>query len=51
MIPSGTIPPNPAELLMSDKMEVLFKTVKKKYDYIIVDTAAVGLVTDTLIIS
>ena len=32
-------------------MEVLFNAVKNKYDYIIVDTAAVGLVTDTLLIS
>ena len=51
MISSGTIPPNPAELLMDDKLGVLFNAVKNKYDYIIVDTAAVGLVTDTLLIS
>ena len=51
MISSGTIPPNPAELLMDEKMETLFNAVKNKYDYIIVDTAAVGLVTDTLLIS
>ena len=51
MISSGTIPPNPAELLMDDKLGVLFNAVKIKYDYIIVDTAAVGLVTDTLLIS
>ena len=51
MLPSGTIPPNPAEVLMSDKMELLFKTIKDKYDYIIVDTSAVGLVTDTFIIA
>lgn len=51
VIPSGTIPPNPAELLMSDRINYLFEHVKKKYDYIVVDTAAVGLVTDTLIIS
>jgi capsular exopolysaccharide synthesis family protein len=50
VITSGTIPPNPAELLMSDKMVSIFKTVKDNYDYIIVDTAAVGLVTDTLIL-
>jgi capsular exopolysaccharide synthesis family protein len=50
-IPSGTIPPNPSELLMSDRVNFLFEHVKKKYDYIIVDTAAVGLVTDTLLIS
>ncbi len=51
VLTSGTIPPNPAELLMSGKMELLFETVRKDYDYIVVDTAAVGLVTDTLIIS
>ncbi|QRM90158.1 polysaccharide biosynthesis tyrosine autokinase [Lacinutrix sp. WUR7] len=51
VIPSGVIPPNPSELLMSDRVGELFESVKNKYDYIIVDTAAVGLVTDTLLIS
>lgn len=51
IIPAGTIPPNPAELLMKDRVSVLFEKVKKQYDYIVVDTAAVGLVTDTLLIS
>jgi len=51
VIPSGPIPPNPSELLMSDRVGELFEDVKKKYDYIIVDTAAVALVTDTLLIS
>lgn len=51
VIPSGTIPPNPAELLMSDRVKFLFENVIEDYDYIIVDTAAVGLVTDTLLIS
>lgn len=51
VIPSGTIPPNPAELLMSDRVNFLFENVKKTYDYIIVDSSAVGLVTDTLLIS
>ncbi|MEZ4793623.1 MAG: polysaccharide biosynthesis tyrosine autokinase [Gelidibacter sp.] len=51
VIPSGTIPPNPAELLMSSRVKYLFEHVKEDYDYIIVDTAAVGLVTDTLLIS
>ncbi|WP_033958621.1 GumC family protein [Psychroserpens jangbogonensis] len=50
VIPSGAIPPNPAELLMSDRVTYLFDNAKKQYDYIIVDTAAVGLVTDTLLI-
>lgn len=51
IISCGTIPPNPAELLMDEKLKTLFNAVKNKYDYIIVDTAAVGLVTDTLLIS
>jgi tyrosine-protein kinase Etk/Wzc len=51
VITSGTIPPNPAELLMDSRVKLLFDTVKKKYDYIIVDTSAVGLVTDALLIS
>jgi len=51
IIPCGTIPPNPAELLLDDNLEILFNAVKNKYDYIIVDTSAIGLVTDTLLIS
>ncbi|MGJ5643156.1 GumC family protein [Formosa sp. S-31] len=51
VIPSGTIPPNPAELLLSNRVAELFETVNNQFDYIIVDTAAVGLVTDTLLIS
>lgn len=49
MIPSGTTPPNPSELLMKPGMEELFEQVKKEYDYVIVDSAPVGLVTDTLV--
>lgn len=51
LLPSGVVPPNPAELLMNGKIEQLFEEVKKEYDYIIVDTAPVSLVTDTLIIA
>ncbi|RKE95295.1 GumC family protein [Ichthyenterobacterium magnum] len=51
VIPSGAIPPNPAELLMSERVKELFSEAKNNYDYIVVDTAAVGLVTDTLLIS
>ncbi|MCX7548378.1 polysaccharide biosynthesis tyrosine autokinase [Xanthomarina sp. F1114] len=51
IIPSGTIPPNPAELLMNKRVKELFDEVSTQYDYVIVDTAAVGLVTDTLLIS
>lgn len=51
ILPAGIIPPNPAELLMSKKVDVLFTTLKAQYDYIIVDTAPVSLVTDTLLIA
>jgi tyrosine-protein kinase Etk/Wzc len=51
ILPAGIIPPNPAELLMSKKVDVLFNELKSQYDYIIVDTAPVSLVTDTLLIA
>lgn len=50
-LPAGTIPPNPAELLMGNKIVEMFNQLKKEYDYIIVDTAPVSLVTDTLLIA
>lgn len=51
VIYSGKIPPNPAELLMSKRMYELFDEVKDLYDYVIVDTAPLVVVTDTLLIS
>lgn len=51
ILPAGIIPPNPAELLMSKKVDLLFNELKAQYDYIIVDTAPVSLVTDTLLIA
>lgn len=51
ILPAGIIPPNPAELLMSKKVDLLFNELKSQYDYIIVDTAPVSLVTDTLLIA
>lgn len=51
ILPSGVVPPNPAELLMSKKVDQLFEKLKKEYDYIIVDTAPVSLVTDTLLVA
>ncbi|QMU64051.1 MAG: polysaccharide biosynthesis tyrosine autokinase [Flavobacteriaceae bacterium] len=50
IIASGVIPPNPAELLMTERVENLFTIVKEEYDIVIVDTAPVNLVTDTLLI-
>lgn len=51
VLPPGSIPPNPTELLMNAKIDTLFAQFKKEYDFIIVDTAPVSLVSDTLIIA
>lgn len=48
IIPVGTIPINPSELILSSKIEKLFETLKKQYDYIIIDTAPLNLLTDTI---
>lgn len=46
VIPSGPVPPNPAELLLLDTTKQLFAELRKQFDYIVIDTAPVGLVTD-----
>jgi len=51
LINSGDIPPNPVELLMSKRVNEIFEQVREEYEYIIVDTAPVGMVTDTIQIS
>ena len=48
---SGTIPPNPAQLLSSNKFKRLLSEMKKNYDYVIIDSAPTILVSDTLEIS
>ena len=50
LIPCGTIPPNPAELLQTKRLDDLFAILRKRYDYIIVDTAPVALVSDTYLL-
>ena len=46
----GTVPPNPTELLARDGLDKAIETLKKSFDYVILDTAPVGMVTDTLLI-
>ncbi|AWI24471.1 polysaccharide biosynthesis tyrosine autokinase [Flavobacterium pallidum] len=48
VITSGPIPPNPAELILSDGMRDMLLLLKEKYDYIILDTPPIGLVSDAL---
>ena len=50
LIPCGTIPPNPAELLQTERLDKLFAELRERYDYIIVDTAPVALVSDTYLL-
>lgn len=51
VIYSGSIPPNPTDLLSNGKYEVLTENLKEQYDYIILDTAPLMLVTDSFLIS
>lgn len=51
IIIAGPIPPNPGELLTSDNVDSLFEELRNRYDYIIVDTAPVGMVSDTFNLS
>lgn len=47
IIPAGPIPPNPSELIALDKTNELFKALKSKYDFIVIDSSPIGLVSDT----
>ena len=47
-IPSGPVPPNPSELLHTDSMKKLIETISPLYDYVLIDTAPVGLVSDAI---
>lgn len=48
---SGILPPNPSELLIGERMDTLFDELRKRYDYIVVDTPPVGLVTDSILVN
>ncbi len=48
LLMAGPVPPNPAELVARKSLDIIFELLKKHYDYILIDTAPVGLVTDTL---
>ncbi|HEY5592720.1 MAG TPA: polysaccharide biosynthesis tyrosine autokinase [Paludibacter sp.] len=46
ILPAGTIPPNPGELIRSDKLIEMFAELRKRYEFIIVDSSPIGIVTD-----
>lgn len=51
LLPAGAIPPNPAELLSRESLGKIIGKLRSRYDYILIDSAPVGSVTDTLIIA
>ncbi|MBQ1938285.1 MAG: polysaccharide biosynthesis tyrosine autokinase [Bacteroidales bacterium] len=51
LLPAGNLPPNPAELLLSDKFEKMVQALREKYDYIFFDCPPIDIVADTSIIA
>lgn len=51
LLPAGIVPPNPAELLSKPNLDRAIEYLSEKYDYIIFDTAPVGIVSDAMIVS
>lgn len=50
ILPSGHVPPNPAELLSSSRLHEIFSVLEQHFDYIFIDTPPIGAVTDTALI-
>jgi tyrosine-protein kinase Etk/Wzc len=48
MIPCGIVPPNPSEILLSEHLPKLIAELRTKFDYVIIDSAPVGIVSDSL---
>ncbi|MCK5171410.1 MAG: polysaccharide biosynthesis tyrosine autokinase [Bacteroidales bacterium] len=51
LTPSGPVPPNPAELIETEQMKSFFEKTSKAFDYIIIDTPPIAMVTDALLVS
>jgi len=49
IIPAGKVPPNPSELISSDRLKELIDNLKEYYDYILIDTPPIGIITDAKI--
>jgi tyrosine-protein kinase Etk/Wzc len=49
-VPSGSIPPNPSELIESERMKQFMKKAREDYDYVVLDTPPVGIVSDALLL-
>lgn len=51
VLPAGPVPPNPNELIMSDRMTTLIDTLKGEFDIVIIDSAPIGLVSDSYLLA
>lgn len=51
ILTAGSIPPNPSEMLSSNRMKVFMEKVREEYDYVFIDTPPIGMVTDAGILS
>ena len=51
IVPAGTIPPNPGELLIRERLDDLIAYLKTKYDYVLIDSAPIGMVSDTFLLN
>jgi capsular exopolysaccharide synthesis family protein len=51
ILPAGAIPPNPSELLQGQRLDELFAELRKRYDYVIIDSAPVAMVSDTFLLN
>ena len=50
VLPGGSVPPNPTELLARNGLDKAIEILKQNFDYVIMDTAPIGMVTDTLLV-
>ena len=50
IIPAGKIPPNPGDLLVSSRLKEIMKKLEENYDFIVIDTPPIGIVSDTLLL-
>lgn len=51
ILTAGSIPPNPSEMLSSNRMKVFMENIREDYDYVFIDTPPVGMVTDAGVLS
>ena len=51
IVPMGAIPPNPTALLMMDRLHEMIETLRRRYDYVLLDTVPYGLIADASLIN